>query len=137
MQGENWIQEALRDWGRRHRGEPGAELGHRRQTNFAHHIRDRFDTDDACDPALPVSDLSMEVDQAVAFLRARSAEEGRVLEMVYLQRLPVRKACAVLGVNNNQLTNLRSTAERTVEMYLTMRCNRSAADFNPSLLLSA
>lgn len=137
MQAENWIQEALRDWGRRHRGEPGAELGHRRQTNFARHIRGLFDAEEANDSALPVSDLSMEVDQAVAFLRGRSAEEGRVLEMVYLQRLPVRKACAVLGVNNNQLANLRSTAERTVEMYLTMRCNRSAEDFNPLLLMSA
>lgn len=134
---DNWVVDALKDWGRRHRGEPGAEIGHKRQTNFAHHIRDRFSSDDVRLPAFPVSDLSMEVDQAVGFLKHRSADEGAVLEAVYLRSLSVRKACQLLGVNNVELRNRRATAERTVELYLTMRCNRSAEDFNPSILMFA
>lgn len=134
---DNWVVDALRDWGRRHRGEPGAEIGHKRQTNFAHHIRDRFNSEDSRLPALPVSELSMEVDQAVAFLKSRSHQEGLVLEAVYLRELTVRKACQVLGVNNVELRNRKATAERTVELYLMMRCNRSAEDFNPSMLMFA
>lgn len=132
-----WVQDALRDWGRRHRGEAGAEIGHRRQANFAHLMRDQFTTEDGWMAPMPVSELSMEVDGAVAFLKSRSAQEGLVLEAVYLRELSVRKSCQVLGVTHHQLTNMRSTAERTVELYLTMRCRRSPEEFNPSLLMFA
>lgn len=136
----NWVQDALRDWGRRHRGEPGAEIGHKRQTNFAHGIRNRFTTEDAAEPALPVSDRSMQVDAAVGFLRTRGDQgeyEAGLLELIYLRRLSQVKTAQYLGVSRSSLQASLSTAERTVELFLTLRCRLSAEDFNPSLLMFA
>lgn len=135
-----WVQDALRDWGRRHRGEPGVEIGHKRQTNFAHGIRNRFTTEDAPEPSLPVSDRSMQVDAAVAFLRTRGEQgeyEAGLLELIYLRRLSQAKAARTLGVSKSSLQLSLSTAERTVELCLTMRFGLSPDDFNPSLLMFA
>jgi len=86
---------------------------------------------------MPVTELAEDVDRAVRFVKGRCEKEGEVLKLLYLRKMSERKACKFLGVNNNQLRNLRSTAERTVEMYLTMKCRRTAEDFNPSLLMFA
>lgn len=136
----NWVQDALRDWGRRHRGEPGAEIGHKRQANFAHGIRNRFTTEDAPEPSMPVSDLSMQVDAAVAFLRTRGEQgeyEACLLELIYLRRLSQVKAAQIVGVSRASLQSDLATGERTIELFLTLRCRLSADDFNPSLLMFA
>ncbi len=137
MQGDNWVVDALRDWGFRCCGEAGAEIDYPRQANFARSIRDQFRVDDGWMPPMPVTELAEDVDRAVRFVKGRCEKEGEVLKLLYLRKMSERKACKFLGVNNNQLRNLRSTAERTVEMYLTMKCRRTAEDFNPSLLMFA
>lgn len=122
----NWVQNALRDWGRRHVGRVGEEIGYARKTNFARLIRDRFNTEDAKDESLPVSSDSMDVDAAVAYLTTRGRQgriEAAVLTGTYLMKLPRNKVAQRLHLSETEVRNARMMGERAVEMYLVIRCN--------------
>lgn len=117
----NWVQEALKDWGRRHRGKPGDEIGYARQTNFA---RDMLQQGfDRREPA-PATDDSCEVDAALGYLGTRGRQgriEANVLRAVYLFRLPRKKIAQRLHLSETEVRNSRMMGERAVEMYLVMR----------------
>lgn len=124
MEADNWVTAALKDWGLRHSGQPGDEIGYKRKASFAHLIRDRFTTD-SDGPGMPPTDLSCEVDMAVAFLSTRGKQgriENAVLRGFYVLKLPRREIARRLVLNEHQVRESKKIAERTVEMYLHMRC---------------
>lgn len=119
----SWVQESLKDWGRRHRGKPGDEIGYARKANFARFMMEQgFERSE---PAPPTDD-SCAVDEALGYLGTRGRQgriEANVLRAVYLFRLPRKKIAQRLHLSETEVRNARMMGERAVEMYLVMRLN--------------
>lgn len=124
-----WVVDALKDWAARHRGGAAAEVGYRRCTNFARYmLRQGFDNTAPGEP----TDASMDVDAAVAFLRARNAQgafEAEVLEAIYLYGARQRDLAETHHTTETRIRNAKLVGETAVETYLVLRCGRGAKDW--------